>query len=96
MAEVQLIFEEKRESKPEITINNRLIFDSDDEDVNLNNEYDKWHQAKKEFALQMLRMTNLPEIMLLGIGIPQRTPSYLGVHKKWLDEDEYNRKNKDQ
>jgi hypothetical protein len=79
-----------------IIISNRLIFDSDDGDINLNNEFDKWHQAKREFALQMLRMTNLPEVMLLGLGIPQRTPSYLGVNKKCFNEEEYNRKNKDQ
>ena len=81
--------------KLESNLNNkRLLLDSDDEDIDLKNEYDQWHRAKRDLAMRLLHATNLPDIGLIGLGFPQRTPSYIGVHKKWLDEEEY-RKSKD-
>jgi hypothetical protein len=70
-----------------------VLYDSDDEEVALQNEYDKWHQAKRQLAMQFMRLTNLPDISILGFGFPQRTPSYIGIHK-WMDEEEY-RKSKE-
>lgn len=47
--------------------------------------------AKARFAMQLLQMTGMPNFNILGLGIPQRTPSYIGVSKKWLDEEDYKR-----
>lgn len=95
MVETQSISGKRKEKKPgRGLINKRLLFDSDEEDIDLKNEYDVWHNAKRDLAMRLLQATNLPDLALIGFGFPQRTPSYIGVHKKWLDEEEY-RKAKD-
>jgi hypothetical protein len=57
--------------------NKRLrLLDSDDEELTLQNEYDGWNRARKEFGNLMSAVTHL-NMHLLGIGVPMRTPTYI-------------------
>ena len=50
--------------------------DSDDEELALQNDYDEWNKAKKEFSSIMDSLTHI-NMFLLGIGVPMRQPSYI-------------------
>jgi len=52
------------------------LLDSDDEELQMGNDYDMWNKSKKEFADLIVRMTHINS-MLMGIGVPARTPSYI-------------------
>lgn len=52
------------------------LFDSDDEELNLENKYDEWNKAKKELATTMQTLMQ-QNYCVLGIGAPMRTPSYI-------------------
>jgi hypothetical protein len=40
------------------------------------NEYDEWNRARKEFLTLVQALTSVsPHV--LGVGLPQRTPSYI-------------------
>lgn len=60
------------------------------DDFNQFNDYDRWYQAKAELETQMMRISNLNEISVIGLGIPKRSSSYiLGIH--YAKEDNYKR-----
>jgi hypothetical protein len=47
------------------------LLDSDDEELQLGNEYDEWNKSKKEFSTLMQNFTHI-NMFLLGIGVPMR------------------------
>jgi hypothetical protein len=69
--------DKRNEARKYINKNKRITFDSDDEDIELQNEYDKWHMAKRELEQALINLTGLSEIALIGLGFPKRTPSYI-------------------
>ena len=71
----------------------KRFLDSDDEELRMDTEYDTWH--KKRAQLFKLLEKNFKPFEL-GLGLPIRTPAYiLGIHKKWIEEEEYRRRNED-
>ncbi|CDW84330.1 UNKNOWN [Stylonychia lemnae] len=52
------------------------LLDSDDEELQLGNEYDEWNKSRKEFCNIIQNITHL-NMYLLGVGVPMRQPSYI-------------------
>jgi hypothetical protein len=50
--------------------------DSDDEELQLGNEYDDWNKSKKDFSQLLQNLTHI-NVLLMGIGTPIRQPSYI-------------------
>ena len=52
------------------------LLDSDDEDLEMNTRFDDWNKARKEFG-QMIQNYSKIDMLIMGIGIPLRHPSYI-------------------
>ena len=52
------------------------LLDSDDEELQMNNRYDEWNKARKEFGAMIQNYSQL-DMLILGIGMPLRHPSYI-------------------
>ena len=57
-------------------IKRQRLLDSDDEELEMNNRYDEWNKARKEFG-QMIQNYSQLDMLIMGIGIPIRHPSYI-------------------
>ena len=58
-------------------INKRTrLLDSDDEDLPMRNKFDEWNKAKKDFGVMIQNLSQL-DMLVLGIGMPSRHPSYI-------------------
>lgn len=63
----------KREGK--INRNQRL-FDSDDEELMLENQFDNWNRSRKLFGQNLQDVAQI-SMFIMGIGVPLRHPSYI-------------------
>ena len=52
------------------------LLDSDDEELQMNNQFDDWCKARKEFGAMIQNYSQL-DMLIMGIGIPLRHPSYI-------------------
>ena len=83
----------KKEGKYNSNKRQRLL-DSDEEDISLKNNYDKWLEQKHTFSALISNLFGL-DTNIAGFGIPNRTQSYiLGESNKWMNEEEYNNRAK--
>ena len=76
----------KRKLKEEgkFYVKRHRLIDSDEEDLSLFTDMDKWLKTVKEFSAFMSNVMNTP-LSVLGFGIPIRTPGYiLGANHKWI------------
>jgi len=81
----------KKKLKKEGKYNNKRqrLIDSDDEELALFTEADRWIKTKKDFMTYLGSLLSV-DPSLLGFGFPLRSPSYiLGSHHKWVTENEY-------
>ena len=66
-----------------INPNRKNAYDSEDVNLNLENEFDRWNRQKRQVKHVIEEKYNP---YLLGFGFPLRTPSYiLGAKKKWVN-----------
>ena len=64
-------------------INRKNAYDSEDEEILLDNEFDRWNRQKNQIKRLLEEKFNP---YLLGFGFPLRTPTYiLGGKKKWIN-----------
>ena len=52
------------------------LLDSDDEELQMNNQFDDWCKARMEFGAMIQNYSQL-DMLIMGIGIPLRHPSYI-------------------
>jgi hypothetical protein len=52
------------------------LFDSDDEELVLENQFDSWNKSRKMFGLNLQEVTQI-SMFIIGIGVPLRHPSYI-------------------
>ena len=65
--------------KDKFVSNRRLYSDNENDFIDLQNEYDRWHMNKQQFAAYLSALLNLPDLNVIGFGFPRRSPSYLGL-----------------
>jgi len=64
----------KKEGK--LIMKRQRLLDSDDEDLEMKNQYDDWNNARKEFGAMIQNYSQI-DMLIMGIGMPLRHPSYI-------------------
>ena len=52
------------------------MFDSDDEELALENDFDDWNRSRKLFGQNIQEITQM-SMFIMGVGVPFRHPSYI-------------------
>ena len=52
------------------------LLDSDDEELPMSNKFDEWNKARRDFGVMIQNLSQL-DMLVLGIGVPSRHPSYI-------------------
>jgi hypothetical protein len=55
---------------------NQCLFDSDDEELALENQFDYWNRSRQLFGRNLQDATQI-SMFIMGIGVPFRHPSYI-------------------